>query len=250
MRVVSFGAILLFATSAYARLAQRELQGACPRCRSGSPGTQCQASPGATCFNLNSQGKCPAGTFPCPGVVESGPRCQDLGKNVVDKECTPAQPICVHPRGGVVSNSGFGDHCATCINSRFGASPGQVTPDEGCTNEFRICVGKNGNTTLAGNTEGFACAVCTNSIANAVHPGNMDEGCPPFAPMCVDATGKDPAHKAVGTKCVAKCVDTKRTGSGTDRGCSTAFPICVLANGSDPGPDNAGVKCAKEEPRI
>ena len=139
--------------------------------------------------------------------------CKDLGKEVIDKNCTEAYPTCVYANGGQVVGGNIGHHCALCINSRFPNRITQVIPDEGCDEEFRVCAASR---PLGANVEGTACVVCTNSIPTTIDPSDIDDGCPPEANVCVDDAGNSPALYAPGTKCVAKCVDTSV--SGTDKG--------------------------------
>jgi hypothetical protein len=149
--------------------------------------------------------------FAAPTVAQW---CTDLGKGVIDDCCTEEQPICVHHNGGAAHNA-KGHHCALCINSKFPLSTRQTAPDEGCDEEFRVCVGDR---PLASNVEGKACAVCVNSLQSFSDPNDMDDGCPPQAPVCVNDSGADPPIRTRGTQCVAKCVDTSVTGS--DQGVS------------------------------
>ncbi|GAX18733.1 hypothetical protein FisN_26Hh023 [Fistulifera solaris] len=245
VRLSFVGTLLAITATAYAEIPQqRDLQ-ACDSCYPGSPGTQCQAQAGGVCYNLNASGQCPAGTSPCPGVVETGPPCRDLGKEVIDQGCTEAFPTCVYANGGQVVGGLGGHHCALCINSRFPSNAGQVAPDEGCDEEFRVCVGSR---PLAANVEGTACALCVNSISAATDPNDIDDGCPPTAPICVNDSGQSPALRTFGTKCVANCVDTSRLGA--DRGCPRGYPICTTADGADPGQGNAGVQCAVCSPLL
>ncbi|GAX17806.1 hypothetical protein FisN_18Hh006 [Fistulifera solaris] len=170
------------------------------------------------------------------------PPCTDKGKGVIDDCCTEDLPICVH-WNGAAAHGVTGHHCALCINSQFPLSTRQTAPDEGCDEEFRVCVGDR---PLAASVEGKDCAVCVNSLQSFSDPNDMDDGCPPQAPVCVNDSGADPPIRTRGTQCVAKCVDTSLTGS--DQGCSRKYPICVLADGSDPCIGVPGVKCAKCSP--
>ena len=153
-------------------------------------------------------------------VPASAATCTDLGKEVIDKDCTEAYPTCVYANGGQVVGGNVGHHCALCINSRFPNRITQVVPDEGCDEEYRVCAGSR---QLAADVEGTACVVCSNSIPTTIDPRDIDDGCPPEANVCVNDAGNSPALYAPGTKCVAKCVDTKV--SGTDKGVSCCVGI-------------------------
>ncbi|GAX20076.1 hypothetical protein FisN_18Lu005 [Fistulifera solaris] len=175
----------------------------------------------------------------------SAQTCRDLGKGVIDQGCNEDFPTCVYANGGQVVGGNAGHHCALCINSRFPSNAGQTAPDEGCDEEFRVCVGGR---QLAANAEGTACAVCFNSISATSDPRDIDDGCPPEAPVCVNDSGASPAIWTPGTNCVAKCVDTSL--ASKDRGCPPSFPHCVLADGSDPGRGNAGTECSVCSPAL
>lgn len=149
--------------------------------------------------------------------------CRDLGKEVIDEGCTDMYPTCVYRNGGQVVGGNAGHHCALCINSRQPNDVDQVAPDEGCDEEFRVCVGSR---QLASNVEGTACAVCFNSISAALDPNDIDDGCPPTAPVCVNDAGQSPAIWTPGTKCVANCFDTSLLGG--DKGVSCR--VVILCN--------------------
>jgi hypothetical protein len=148
------------------------------------------------------------------------PPCTDKGKGVIDDCCTEDLPICVH-WNGAAAHGVTGHHCALCINSQFPLSTRQTAPDEGCDEEFRVCVGDR---PLAASVEGKDCAVCVNSLQSFSDPNDMDDGCPPQAPVCVNDSGADPPIRTRGTQCVAKCVDTSLTGS--DQGVSLLLERC------------------------
>ncbi|GAX17908.1 hypothetical protein FisN_18Hh114 [Fistulifera solaris] len=167
------------------------------------------------------------------------PVCRDLGKGVIDQGCTEDFPTCVYRNGGQVVGGNAGQRCALCINSQQPNHVDQVAPDEGCDDVNRVCVGKR---QLAANVEGTACAVCFNSIPTSIDPNDIDDGCPPTTPVCVNDDGESPALWTPGTDCVAKCVDTSLT--GPDKGCPRRYPVCTLEDGSDPGSENPGTICS------
>lgn len=146
--------------------------------------------------------------------------CRNLGKEVTDKGCTEDNPICVARNGGEVVGNNQGHHCALCINSQQPNDFDQVSPDEGCDDVNRVCVGRR---QLASNVEGTACAVCFNSIPATLDPNDIDDGCPPEAPVCVNDAGKSPAIWTPGTKCVAKCVDTSLFGDDNGVRCCMMY---------------------------
>lgn len=155
--------------------------------------------------------------------------CKDLGKGVIDQGCNETAPVCVYNNGGQVVGGNAGQRCALCINSLQPNDVDQVAPDEGCNDVNRVCVGSR---QLAANAAGTACAVCFNSIPTSIDPNDIDDGCPPTAPVCVGDDGASPALWAPGTDCVANCVDTSL--SGADKGVSDCafFALCSDKCGS------------------
>ncbi len=145
--------------------------------------------------------------------------CQDLGTEVIDQGCTEDYHICVYRNGGQVVGGNTGHHCALCINSQQPKRFEQTFLDKGCEFEVPVCVGAR---PLASNVEGTACAICVNSFPSTVDPNNIDDGCPPQAPVCVNDEGKNPALRKPDTNCVAKCMDT--SSQDKDKGVS----CCVL----------------------
>ncbi len=187
----------------------RALQDACSECHSNSPGTQCQGPLGGICYNTNAQtGQCPAGTTLCTDLVETAATCRDLGRGDIDEGCNVTYPVCVTANGGEVIRGNLGHHCAYCINSQQPNDVNQVGIDDGCS----------------ANVEGKACAVCYNSIAADTDPSDIDDGCSPTAPVCVNDAGESPALWTPGTVCVANCFDTSR--DDADEGVS----CCVVAS--------------------
>ncbi len=155
---------------------------------------------------------------------QRNPTCRDLGKGVIDQGCTDEFPTCVYRNGGQVVGGNAGQRCALCINSVQPNDVDQVAPDEGCDEVNRVCVGKR---QLAANVEGTACAVCFNSIPTSIDPNDIDDGCPPTTPVCVNDAGDSPALWTPGTDCVAKCIDTSLT--GPDKGVSSCVVDCCLS---------------------
>ncbi|GAX17809.1 hypothetical protein FisN_18Hu009 [Fistulifera solaris] len=156
--------------------------------------------------------------------------------------------------------------------------------DQGCTEEYPICVYRNGGQVVGGNT-GHHCALCINSQQpNRFEQVFPDEGCDFDVPVCV---GTRPlASNVEGTAC-ALCVNSfpstvdpnnvddgcppqrpvcvkddgknpavRKPGTNCvakcvdtssqskDKGCPVLYPSCVLEDGTDPGEGNAGEKCA------
>ncbi len=225
---LSFLTLFALLATAWSQMREyhRELQ-ACAQCRVNSPGTQCQAAPGGVCWNLNPRtGQCPAGTFPCPGVVETGPACRNLGKDVIDQGCNEALPVCVYANGGEVVGTNAGHHCALCINSLQPNDADQVAPDEGCDIVDRVCVGPTARQ-LAATMEGTACAPCVNSIPTDIDPTDIDDGCSPKAPVCVNDAGDSPALYTPGTACVANCFDSSLTDADDGVSCCVVFARCT-----------------------
>ena len=188
---------------------RRELQ-ACTDCPAGSPGNECQGNLGGICYPVNPQtGDCPLGTTSCAGVIATATACRDAGRGeIIDEDCNATYPVCVSANGGQVVGGNPGHHCAYCINSMQPNDIAQVAPDEGCDDVNRVCV--DGSRQLAADVEGSTCAVCYNSIAADTDPKDIDDGCPPSAPVCVNDAGDSPALWNPGTTCVANCVDTSR----------------------------------------
>ena len=205
----------LWTTACSKSVSTIEVQG-CVNCRRNSPGTQCQSPHTGVCWDVSPRtGLCPAGTTPCAGTIESGPACRDLGRGVIDQRCNEDNPICVYANGGQVVGGNTGQRCALCINSLQPNDVDQVAPDEGCDDVTRVCVGSR---QLAADAAGTACAVCFNSIPSTIDPSDIDDGCPPTAPVCVNDEGISPALWTPGTACVAACFDTSL--SGADEGVS------------------------------
>jgi hypothetical protein len=148
--------------------------------------------------------------------------CRNLGQWVIDQRCTEEKPVCVYRNGGQVVGGNTGHHCALCINSQQPNCFWQVDPDEGCNGDFRVCVGRH---PLAANFEGTSCAVCVNSIPTTLDANDIDDGCPPEAPICVNDDGTDPALQKPGTKCIVDCVNTDYY--GLDVGVSCFSVVCL-----------------------
>ncbi|GAX17808.1 hypothetical protein FisN_18Hu008 [Fistulifera solaris] len=179
------------------------------------------------------------------GPAAAQTSCRDLGQWVIDQRCTEDKPICVYRNGGQVVGGNRGHHCALCINSQQPNGYWQVDLDEGCDFDARVCVGRR---PLAANVEGTACAVCVNSIPTTIDANDIDDGCPPEAPICVNDDGSEPALRKPGTKCIADCFDTSNF--ELDIGCPDNYPHCVYEDGSEPGYPRAGDKCSISSPSV
>ncbi len=210
------------------------------------------------------------------GPAAAQTTCRDLGQWVIDQRCTEEKPICVYRNGGQVVGGNRGHHCALCINSQQPNRFWQVDLDEGCDFDARVCVGRR---PLAANVEGTACAVCVNSIPTTIDANDIDDGCPPEAPICVNDDGSEPPLRKPGTKCIADCVDTGYNEpdigvscyvmfsfsfillhdfrltvncciGSLESQCPRNYPYCVLEDGSDPGFQSPGVKCSVCSPSV
>ncbi len=120
---------------------------------------------------------------------------------------------------------------------------GKGVIDQRCTEDFPVCVTRNGAQVVGGN-RGHHCALCINSQQpNRFWQVDPDEGCDADFRVCV---GPRPlAANVEGTSC-ATCVNSipdTIDANTFDDGCPPEAPICVNDDGSEPALRKPGTNC-------
>ncbi|GAX17810.1 hypothetical protein FisN_18Hu010 [Fistulifera solaris] len=120
---------------------------------------------------------------------------------------------------------------------------GKGVIDQRCTEDFPVCVTRNGAQVVGGN-RGHHCALCINSQQpNRFWQVDPDEGCDFDFRVCV---GSRPlAANVEGTAC-ATCVNSipdTIDANTFDDGCPPDAPICVNDDGSEPALRKPGTNC-------
>jgi hypothetical protein len=138
------------------------------------------------------------------GEVQTCRNLESFG--AIDEGCSATTPFCVDAKGFGVTDGNTVDHCVYCIHLSQPNSKDQVGVDEGCDDVKRVCTSDRKLKKI--NQGGTMCAVCVNTVPSDQNPNKFDDGCPPFAPVCVDDGNTRPKSGRLGTACVAQCVDT------------------------------------------
>ena len=116
-------------------------------------------------------------------------------------------------------------------------------PDELCTSPFALICGSGlgDDGVLEIGEWGHSCLAC-----GVLEDGTVD-GCPTYAPLCVDRDGMvvPPGHVRGKVCTSAEEVVCRNTRVGLDEGCTREAPVCVLESGHNPLAWAAGTQCVQ-----